>query len=388
VAGRLFVTNENGGDISVIDVATQKVVATIPVGKRPRGIRLSRDGSQVFVALSGSPIAPPGVDESTLPPPDKKADGIGIVSVKDLKLERVIRGGSDPEQLAVSSDGTHLFVANEDVGEANVINVEDGKVLATFKVGGEPEGVQLRPDGQVVYVTSEEDGQVAVIDAVNQKLLKTFKVGPRPRSTTFLPDSSRAFVTSENGGSVAFVDAKKHVVLKTITLSGPMFRPMGGVAAPDGKHVFITTGRGKNVVIIDTATQEPIARDRSRRSAVGYRRLGRRQDDLHREWSVERRHDRGRRQPHGEGKGQGWRSTMGRFVCSIVRAQRSKGKGQRAKVKGKRCLQLNDEWQRFSRCWCGYLSAARQRHSTALLMWQPCSSPSMAPSSAAIRQRR
>ena len=98
VAGRLFVTNENGGDISVIDVATQKVVATIPVGKRPRGIRLSRDGSQVFVALSGSPIAPPGVDESTLPPPDKKADGIGIVSVKDLKLERVIRGGSDPEQ--------------------------------------------------------------------------------------------------------------------------------------------------------------------------------------------------------------------------------------------------------------------------------------------------
>ena len=63
VAGRVFVTNENSGDISVIDVATQKVVATIPVGKRPRGIRLSRDGSQVFVALSGSPIAPPGVDE-------------------------------------------------------------------------------------------------------------------------------------------------------------------------------------------------------------------------------------------------------------------------------------------------------------------------------------
>ena len=101
VAGRVFVTNENGGDISVIDVATQKVVATIPVGKRPRGIRLSREGAQVFVALSGSPIAPPGVDESTLPPADKKADGIGIVSVKDLKLERIIRGGSDPEQLAV-----------------------------------------------------------------------------------------------------------------------------------------------------------------------------------------------------------------------------------------------------------------------------------------------
>jgi YVTN family beta-propeller protein len=38
-----------------------------------------------------------------------------------------------------------------------------------------------------------------------------------------------------------------------------MVRPMGGVAAPDGKHVFISTGRGKNVVIIDTTTQQPVA---------------------------------------------------------------------------------------------------------------------------------
>jgi YVTN family beta-propeller protein len=49
------------------------------------------------------------------------------------------------------------------------------------------------------------------------------------------------------------------VVLKTIPITGPMFRPMGGVAAPDGKHVFISTGRGKNVVIIDTATLQQIA---------------------------------------------------------------------------------------------------------------------------------
>src|SRR5262245_11890262 len=90
-AGRLFVTNENGGDITVVDVAAAKAVATIPVGKRPRGIRVSPDGSTLFVALSGSPIAPPGVDESKLPPADKKADGIGVVSVSEQRLLRVIR---------------------------------------------------------------------------------------------------------------------------------------------------------------------------------------------------------------------------------------------------------------------------------------------------------
>src|SRR5688572_23999997 len=84
--GRLFVTNETSGDITVIDVAGAKTIATIPVGKRPRGIRLSPDGTTLYVALSGSPIAPPGVDESTLPPADKKADGIGVVSVSEQKL--------------------------------------------------------------------------------------------------------------------------------------------------------------------------------------------------------------------------------------------------------------------------------------------------------------
>ncbi|HZJ32335.1 MAG TPA: beta-propeller fold lactonase family protein, partial [Vicinamibacterales bacterium] len=230
-AGRLFVTNEQGGDISVVDVAAAKVIATIPVGKRPRGIRLSPDGSTLFVALSGSPAAGPGVDESKLPPPDKKADGVGVVSVSEQKLIRVIRAGSDPEQTAISKDGTRLFVANEDTGELTVVSVDDGHVLATFKVGEEPEGVELRPDGKVVYVTSEEDAQVTAIDAVGLKPIKTFKVGKRPRSTAFLPDSTRAYVTAENGSSVSVVDAMKHTVLSTIMLTGDMVKPMGSVVA-------------------------------------------------------------------------------------------------------------------------------------------------------------
>lgn len=258
-AGRIFVTNEQGGDITVIDVAAQRVTATIPVGKRPRGIRLSPDQTLLYVALSGSPIAPPGVDEDTLPPPDKAADGIGVVSVAEQRLLRVIKAGSDPEQTAISRDGMRLFVANEDVGELSVVSVADGKVLATFKVGGEPEGVDLRPDGAVVYVTSEEDNQVAVIDAVNLKLLKTFKVGARPRSTAFLPDSSRAYVTAENGGSVAVVDAMKHEVIETIQLTGELVRPMGAVVSSDGRQLFVSTGRGRNVVIIDVAANTPVA---------------------------------------------------------------------------------------------------------------------------------
>jgi YVTN family beta-propeller protein len=76
-AFRIYVTNEVSGDMTVIDSATYNVIATVPLGKRPRGIHASPDRKTIYVALSGSPIAGPGVDESTLPPPDKSADGIG-----------------------------------------------------------------------------------------------------------------------------------------------------------------------------------------------------------------------------------------------------------------------------------------------------------------------
>ena len=59
---------------------------------------------------------------------------------------------------------------------------------------------------------------------------------------------------------MAVIDAMKHVVIETIKLTGgQLVRPMGVVASPDGKHIFVTTGRGKNVVIIETATNKPIA---------------------------------------------------------------------------------------------------------------------------------
>ncbi|PYQ54914.1 MAG: hypothetical protein DMF78_04080, partial [Acidobacteria bacterium] len=212
---RLFVTNERSGDLSVIDVASRRLVATVRLGKRPRGIRVGPDSATLYVALSGSPFAPPGVDEKTLPPPDRSADGIGVVDAAALKLVRMIPVGTDPEQLALSKDGTRLFVSNEDAATASVVALPSGQVAATVKVGGEPEGVEVRPDGAVVYVTSEEDGEVFAIDTAAAKLLRKFATAPRPRSIAFLPDGTRAYVTCENGHAVVVADARRHVALRT-----------------------------------------------------------------------------------------------------------------------------------------------------------------------------
>lgn len=265
---QVFVTNEKSGDLTVIAGDNFKVTATIPVGKRPRGIRSSPDGKIVYVALSGTPIEPPPQldasgnpifkrgkddDDDSAAKADKAADGIGVVDVGQKKLLRKISVGSDPEQLALSADGKKLFVSNEDVGTASVLDIATGKVEHIIPVGREPEGVGVAPNGKFFYVTCETEGEIYAIDAQTFKVITHFNVGGRPRSTGFLPDSSRAFIPSESTGQIHVIDSVNHKEIKTILLPKGS-RPMGVKVAPDGKKIYASTGRGGTVCVMDAST--------------------------------------------------------------------------------------------------------------------------------------
>ena len=256
----VYVTNERSGTLSVIDEPSGKVVQTLPLGKRPRGLKLSPDGKLLYVALSGSPIAGPGVDESKLPPPDRGADGIGIVDVTAFKLQKILRGITDPEQLAVSHDGKRLFVASEDSGQAIVLDAQSGATLGKMAVGDEPEGVTISPDGKFVYVTSETDHKISVIDTGLSKVVASVPVGQRPRVIEFTHDGARAFVSNETDGSITVIDARKHVVVGTFKLEGgPLIRPVGLASSRDGRRLYVATGRGSSVVTLDAQTGKQLA---------------------------------------------------------------------------------------------------------------------------------
>jgi YVTN family beta-propeller protein len=254
---RLYVSNEASGDLTVIDPGRMEAVETVALGKRARGIHPSADGKWILVALSGSPFAPPGVDESTLPPPDHTADGIGIFDIAQNKMLRKVPGGSDPEQFAVGKDGT-VYVSNEDAAGVSFVDPVKGAVLHTIPTGEEPEGVTLTPDGKSIYATSEHDGTVTVIDIQSARAVKTIKVGRRPRTVSFLPDGSRAFVCNENDAALTVIDAGKMEVSGTIPL-GEGMKPMGQAMSRDGSRLYVTTGRGKKLFIIDPAAQSVIA---------------------------------------------------------------------------------------------------------------------------------
>src|SRR5262245_11406006 len=128
-----FVTNERSGDVTVIDGNRDEVVATFPVGKRPRGIHATPDGKRLFVTLSGSPRMAPGLDENR-PPADKRADGLGVIDPSMRKLIDRWHVGSDPEQFAISKDGKFGFIANEDDASASIIDLDSGQPRGKIKV--------------------------------------------------------------------------------------------------------------------------------------------------------------------------------------------------------------------------------------------------------------
>ena len=158
-----YVTNEDSHDLTVIATANDSVVATIPVGTRPRGVKVSNDGRFVYVALSGSPKCPPSMpdEECEKLKADKSKDGIAEVDVAARKVVRVLPGGSDPEQFDMSHDGRRLYVSNEDAGQASIVEIASGKIDTSVSVGTEPEGVRVSPDGKTVYVWFESQGMYA-----------------------------------------------------------------------------------------------------------------------------------------------------------------------------------------------------------------------------------
>jgi YVTN family beta-propeller protein len=246
----VYATNEDSNDVSVIDGASNTVVATIAVGKRPRGLKVSPDGNRLYVAVSGAPKCPPTMDDEECEKleTDLTADGIAEVDTVSRRLLRVLPSGLDPEQFDVNWARGLMYVANENANQASILDIQKGEIIGTVATGLEPEGVRVSPDGSVAYVTGEVDSDITVIDTASHKA--TIGVGLRPRDIVFSRDSRRAYISNEIGASIAVIDVAAGRVLTTYTLPEGSL-PMGVVLSPDDQTLYVANGRATTVLALD-----------------------------------------------------------------------------------------------------------------------------------------
>ena len=242
VAYEAFVTNERDNTVSVIDTVKREVVRTFPVGRRPRGIVFSPDGSKLFVCASDS-------------------NAVQVIDPASGKVLHDLPSGQDPEQFALSPDGTRLFIANEDDALTTVVDVETRKVLAQIEVGIEPEGMAVSPDGKVAVTTSETTNMVHWIDVARLASDEATPVGQRPRHAEFDRSGEKLWVSSEVGGVVSVIDVATKQILKVIDfaipgVAGDRIQPVGVKLTSDGALAFVALGPSDRVAVVDAKTYE------------------------------------------------------------------------------------------------------------------------------------
>ena len=166
-----------GGEIVVIDTATNTVVRRIPRTGFPIGVTVSPDGSRVYVA-----------------------GGIGfsvIDSATDTVVAQIPLVEGFPQGLAVNPAGTRVFVAIAGNNAVSLIDTTNYLVAATVPVESNLTAVAVNPTGTRVYVTNFLSGTVSVIEASANKVIATVPVGSRPNRVSIdqLPAAPSLAVT-------------------------------------------------------------------------------------------------------------------------------------------------------------------------------------------------
>ena len=130
--------------------------------------------------------------------------------------------------LALNADSTLLAVANTDNDSVSLFDVGNDKnqLLGEIPVGKEPQGIAVTPDGSLVYVTNTVDGTVSVlkVDRAAQPpatVTATIQVGTEPYGIVMAPNGTKAYVTNSRSNSVSVIDVATNEVVKTIASIGP-----------------------------------------------------------------------------------------------------------------------------------------------------------------------
>jgi YVTN family beta-propeller protein len=240
--------------VSVIDTTSNTVVATIPGFARPFGVAVTPDGSKVYVTNGGDDNPVFGVTFG---------DTVSVIDTATNTMVATIGVGANPFGVAVTPDGSKVYVTNRGDnplfgGTVSVIDTATNTVVATIGVGILPRGVAVTPDGSKVYVAND-NSSVSVIDTATNTEVATitfdpdplYGVWPSPYGVAVTRDGGKLYVVSDSVGTVLVIDTATNTVTARIT-TGP--RPSGVAVTPDGSKVYVANSASTTVSVIDTAT--------------------------------------------------------------------------------------------------------------------------------------
>ena len=183
----VLVSNWCSYDLTVISVETQQTVKRLKIGRYPRGIAVSTDSKTAYVAEMGG-------------------NRIHVINLDDFSLS-YIPIGSNPRAIVLSPDNSTMYVTMNLSGKVASWNLLDNKPGKTVKTGKAARSLAISNDGSALFVVNFESDTVSKVRTSDMKVLQTIKVCNEPIGITFDTPTQRTWVACY-GGSIKIFDNK------------------------------------------------------------------------------------------------------------------------------------------------------------------------------------
>jgi len=274
-ANFLYVCNQDGSSVTVVDVAQLEVVKTIQLQElgfsanaKPHHVVVEPDGSFWYLTLIGEnrvlkfsrtnelvgqarfevagllALVPAkgllyvGRSMSAVSPPQR----IGVIRTADMSIDEIDVLYPRPHALDVRPQGDFVYSASLGVNQMASVNVvtEDVKLLNVDGPTHVLAHSALSPDGRTLVITTHSNKLLVfdLADPATPKLSRSLDIEELPWHPVFTPDGRRVYVPNNGSNDVAVVEMATGTVTR-IAHTG-FAQPYSSAISPDGRYVFVT----------------------------------------------------------------------------------------------------------------------------------------------------
>ena len=182
----ILVSNWCSYTVTVISVETQKTVKSIKIGRYPRGISVSSDSKYAYVAEMGG-------------------NRIHRINLEDFTVS-YIPIGSNPRAISLSADDTKLYATLNISGKVIAWDLQTNKAIKTVATGKSARSLAISSDGSALFVVNFGSGTLSKVRTSDMKVIQNIKVCPEPIGVTYDSSTSRTWVACYGGSIKVFAN--------------------------------------------------------------------------------------------------------------------------------------------------------------------------------------
>lgn len=294
----MYVANEGDHNVMVVNLETEKILATIPTGYSPHAIvfaagkaYVNNRGSEHLTVINtesleaGEDIPLPNISFQLALSPDGKTVAVSYknalkVSLIDVATDRVSTlplsetpeapEGGFPEKPMKhphwSKDGRYLYVQNNIEDLIIKIDTDTFTVADSIPMPGSNHDLVASSNDKILYAVNQDTNDLAepmltVIDAETDSIIENITIPLSPGETGFghhgalTPDGKTFYFCNERGYSVSLVDTVNMEVESIEVGNGPGHP----VFSRDNQNVFVIPHQDNIISVIDARSEEVIA---------------------------------------------------------------------------------------------------------------------------------